>query len=254
MQLLVLFDIDGTLVLTGRAGVRGMNLAFARLHGRADALAGVTIAGRTDRAIVSDAMQGLGIEPTEPGIDALRQAYLEALRIEILRPAEGYPSLVLPGVAELLDALSGAPGVVTALLTGNFERGAAVKLAHFGLWDRFPFGAFGDEHTDRRALLPLARQRAQEAGGPALLPREIVIVGDTPRDIDCAKAHGARAIGVATGPFSRASLAAAGADLAVDTLEPVDRIMEWLTVDESAEEPGSVSGGTRDPAGVEGRR
>lgn len=206
-----------------------MNRAFARLHGREDALAGVPFAGRTDRAIVTDVMRGLAIEPTPEAIAALRDSYVELLELEIARPVGEHPSLVLPGVVELLDVLSGVPGVTSALLTGNFERGAAVKLRHFDLWDRFPFGAFGDDHTDRRALLPIARQRALEAGGAPMPADRIVIVGDTPHDVDCAKAHGARAIGVATGSFSRAELAAAGADLAVESLEPVGQIVAWLT-------------------------
>jgi phosphoglycolate phosphatase-like HAD superfamily hydrolase len=227
VNLLVLFDIDGTLVLTGHAGVRGMNLAFGDLHGNIRALDGVPIAGRTDKAIVIDAMRGIGVEPSDDAIAALRDAYITRLRVEITRPTE-HPSLVLPGVGPLLDALASQPGVVTALLTGNFVEGADVKLRHFDLWDRFTFGAFGDDHVDRRALVPVAIQRAHEAGLPALAPDRIVIIGDTPYDIDCARAHGAKSIGVATGSSTRAELAAEGADLAVDTLEPLDEVMNWL--------------------------
>ena len=89
-------------------------------------------------------------------------------------------------------------------------------------------GAFGDEHVDRRDLVPVAIQRAKEAGTPAPPPDRIIIIGDTPHDIDCAKAHGARAIGVATGSSSRADLIDAGADLALDTLEPLDQVLDWL--------------------------
>jgi phosphoglycolate phosphatase len=224
----VLFDIDGTLVLTGRAGVRGMNLAFSRLHGREGALDAVPIAGRTDRAIVIDAMRAIGVEPTEDAIDALRDSYIELLAVEIQRPAPGHPSLVLPGVTALLDALDRETSVVSALLTGNFRRGAAIKLTHFDLWQRFEFGAFGDDHVDRRALVPIAVERARAAGTAVPPPEGIVIIGDTPGDIGCAKAYGARAIGVATGPFSRAVLEEAGADLTLDSLEPTERVMEWM--------------------------
>jgi phosphoglycolate phosphatase-like HAD superfamily hydrolase len=224
---LVLFDIDGTLVLSGRAGVRGMNLAFGRLHGRDRALDGVPIAGRTDRAIVIDAMRAIGVDPTEAAIGALRDAYIELLGVEIQRPPPEHPSLVLPGVAALLDALDRENGMVSALLTGNFQRGAAVKLEHFGLWRRFGFGAFGDDHVDRRALVPIAVELAK-ATGAAVPPEGVVIIGDTPSDIDCAKAYGACAIGVATGPFSRAVLEEAGADLTVETLEDAGRVMDWL--------------------------
>jgi phosphoglycolate phosphatase len=224
---LVLFDIDGTLVQSGRAGVRGMNLAFGRLYGRDRALDAVPIAGRTDRAIVSDAMRGIGVDPTDTAIAALRDAYIDLLRVEIKRPVADHPSGVLPGVAMLLDALEAETGVVSALLTGNFQSGAAVKLEHFNLWTRFRFGAFGDEHVDRRALVPIAVQRAREAGHAALPPDRILVIGDTPSDVDCAKAYGARAIAVATGPYDRATLEAAGADLVVDTLEDVSALLRY---------------------------
>ena len=224
---LVLFDIDGTLVLSGRAGVRAMNIAFGQLHDRGHALDGLPIAGRTDRAIVIDAMHAIGVEPTGDAIQALHDAYIERLAVEIKRPS-GHPSLVLPGVEALLDALEAQEGVVTALLTGNFHLGAAVKLGHFSLWQRFGFGAFGDEHVDRRALVPVALERAREAGVPVPPPEGVIIIGDTPNDIDCAKAHGARAIGVATGPFDRATLHASGADLTVDTLDAADAVMDFV--------------------------
>jgi phosphoglycolate phosphatase-like HAD superfamily hydrolase len=203
-----------------------MTLAFSRLHGCEGALEHIAIAGRTDRAIVTDAMRAQGIEPTDAAIAALRDAYVESLAAEILTPPAEHPSLVLPGILPLLDALTTVPHATSALLTGNFEKGAAVKLGHFGLWDRFRFGAFGDDHVDRRALVPIALARAQAAG--IATPKDVVIIGDTPHDIDCAKANGARAIGVATGPFDRAALAEAGADLSLDTLEPVDQVMGWL--------------------------
>lgn len=205
-----------------------MNAAFAQLHGVERALDGVPIAGRTDRAIVTDGMARIGLDPTDAAIARLRDAYIEALRTEIRRTLPGHPSRVLPGVVALLDVLAARPGVVVALLTGNFEGGASVKLGHFGLWDRFAFGAFGDESEDRRALVPVARQRANEAGHPPVAAERIVIIGDTPADIDCAKAHGARAIGVTTGPFDRAALTAAGADLVVESLENQDDLLSLI--------------------------
>lgn len=215
---LVLFDIDGTLIQSGRAGARGMNLAFERLYGRARALDGVPIAGRTDRAIVMDVMRAMGVEPTEDAIVALRDAYFEALRVEILKPVAD-PSGVLPGVTALLDTLGVRDDVAVGLLTGNFAGGAAIKLGHFDLWTRFAFGAFGDAHVDRRALVPIARRAAEQAGWIVSDMRRIVVVGDTPLDVDCARAHGARAVGVATGPFDAGALREAGAELAFGTLE-----------------------------------
>jgi phosphoglycolate phosphatase-like HAD superfamily hydrolase len=224
---LVLFDIDGTLVLTGRAGVRGMNAAFERLYGRADALDGVTIAGRTDRAIVSDVLARMNLEPGDGGIDAIRDAYLDALRVEIRRPVTHW-SGVLPGVSELLQALDQREDIAIGLLTGNFEGGAEIKLGHFDLWRRFRFGAYGDRHVDRRDLVPVAIAAAERAGIGPVASREVIVIGDTPLDVDCAAAHGARAIGVATGPFTRDELAEAGAHLVVDTLEQAIDVDRWL--------------------------
>jgi phosphoglycolate phosphatase len=217
-QTLVLFDIDGTLIHTARAGLRGMNAAFRRLYGRDNALDGVSFAGRTDRAITADVFRNIDLEPTDAAIVALRDAYLEDLRAEIGRPVAD-PGGVFPGVLALLDALESRDDVAVGLLTGNFAGGAAIKLGHFDLWRRFAFGAFGDEHHDRRDLVPVALARARELGY-TVDAASTVIIGDTPLDIDCAHAHRARAIAVATGPFTTAQLA--DADLVVATLEAVD--------------------------------
>lgn len=215
---LVLFDIDGTLVLTGRAGLRGMDAAFAALHGWTSALDGIDFAGRTDRAIVADVFRGRGLDaPSEAELFAVRDAYVEALGREIAKPSP-WPSGVLPGVLDVLGVAEQDPAVVVGLLTGNFERGAEVKLGHFDLWRRFEFGAFGDHHVNRRDLVPVALDRARERGHQ-MRAEDVVIIGDTPLDVDCAHAHGARAIGVATGPFSVDALRAVGADLVVETLE-----------------------------------
>ena len=223
---LVLFDIDGTLIVSGRAGLRGMNRAFLQLYGRPNALEGVPIAGRTDRAIVTEVLKELGRDPEDAEIARVRDAYIHCLREEIVLPV-ALPSEVLPGVGPLLDALE-ARRVPVGLLTGNFAGGAAVKLSHFSLWTRFGFGAYGDDHVDRRALVPIALKRALEYG-VTVPASEIAIIGDTPLDIDCALAHGAHAIGVTTGPFDAASLSAAGADLVVDSLADTVGVMDWLS-------------------------
>ena len=220
---LVLFDIDGTLIRSGRAGVRGMNAAFARLHGRPDALDGITFAGRTDRAIVAEVFMALGLDPTPERFEALRDAYFTHLEEELRKPVEG--SGVLPGVGESLVALEQHPDVGLGLLTGNFERGAAIKLGHFGLWHRFGFGAFGDVHADRRALVPIAIAQAERVTGARVPASRVVVIGDTPADVACAHAHGAVAIAVATGPFSSHELAQERADLVLETLEDVPALL-----------------------------
>jgi phosphoglycolate phosphatase-like HAD superfamily hydrolase len=226
--LLLLFDIDGTLLLSGRAGVRGLALAMERLYGRADVMDGIEMAGRTDRAIVIDVLRALGRNPDDAEIRRVREVYCECLTAEIARPVPHFCG-VLPGVGQLLDVLQGHPHLTVGLLTGNFERGAAIKLGHFDLSRRFAFGAFGDEHVNRRDLVPIALSRARALGGlDALAPEHVIVIGDTPLDVDCAQAHGAKAIGVATGPFDANALQAAGADLVVQTLEDRDRFFEWL--------------------------
>jgi phosphoglycolate phosphatase len=221
----VLFDIDGTLIHSGRAGVRGLNAAFLRLYGVAGALDRVTLAGRTDRAIVGDVLRGFGHQVTDQAVSALREAYLEHLAIEMSKPVPG--AEVLPGVVSVLDALAARHDVAVGLLTGNFERGAAIKLGYFSLWSRFAFGAFGDEHVNRRDLVPVARAHAARAGAAVPVDR-VVVIGDTPLDVDCARAHGAKSVGVATGPFARADLASADADLVIDTLEDSAGLLRWL--------------------------
>jgi len=219
-SVLVLFDIDGTLVRTAGAGVRGMNDAFERLHGRSDALRGIAVAGRTDRAILTEVFSRWDEALTETAVAPLRDAYLAALERE-LREGGGPAFGVLPGVHDALDALDADPGFSLGLLTGNFERGAEIKLEHFDLWRRFRFGAYGDRHTDRRALVPVAVDRARADG---IEPTHVVVIGDTPLDVDCAHAHGATAVAVATGDYSREELAATGAEIVVDTLEALHPI------------------------------
>ena len=228
---LVLFDIDGTLLQTLGAGIRGMSAAFGQLHGRPDALDGVAIAGRTDLAIVTDAFRAIG-QPATPGaVVALRDAYFARLPTELARPVEGRFG-VLPGVAALLDALDARDDMPMGLLTGNFAGGAAIKLGYFDLWRRFRFGAFGDAHRDRRDLVPVA---LEEAAARGIAPGRVMVVGDTPLDIDCAHAHGAAAVAVATGPYTAAQLG--HADLVVETLEAVTPEMLSSLI-ESADRPG----------------
>jgi phosphoglycolate phosphatase len=215
-ETLVLFDIDGTLLHTLGAGIRGMNRAFGRLHGRPDALDGVPVAGRTDRSIVTDGFRRIGVDVDDDRIRSLRAVYLRELPDELDKVAQTAIG-VLPGVHAVLDALDRAPAIAIGLLTGNFESIAAIKLERYGLRHRFAFGGYGDQHVDRRDLLPVALDRARDAGIDARDAR-VIVIGDTPLDVDCAHAHGALAIAVATGNYSTDDLARAGADVVLATL------------------------------------
>lgn len=224
---LLLFDIDGTLLLTGGAGKRAMERAFLELFGVADALAGVSMAGRTDRWLAELALTRHGLESSREHLDAFRSRYLRELEASIHEPGRGHRGL-LPGVEALLDRLARRDHWHLALLTGNYRDGARIKLSHFGLWDRFAWGAFGDEHAERGALAQSAVDAAPTQGVTIADTRHAVVIGDTPFDIACARAAGASVVAVATGGHSRDALAAHEPDLVVDDLTDVDAIESFL--------------------------
>ena len=164
---LLLFDIDGTLVLTGGAGSRAMTRAFAETHGLEDALQKVDLAGRTDRIIMRDALTHAGLRRTRTSTSIeFREAYCAALREEIQQPGNGRRGL-LPGVRPLLDALAGRDDVRLALLTGNFRASAEIKLAAFDVWDYFTWGAFADDAIERDDLIRIAHARHETEHGHA---------------------------------------------------------------------------------------
>ena len=225
MPKLVLFDIDGTLVLTGGAGLRAMTRACEEIVGHADALDGIPVAGRTDWIILHDTLSRLGRDLDRDLFDRLRDRYVEYLRHEILQPGRGFNG-ALPGVPELLESLHGRDDVHLALLTGNFEAGARIKLERFDLWRYFRCGAYGDDAPDRNALVPVAVERAAACGIPTMLPADIIVVGDTPHDVACARAAGATPIGVATGGYTADELRACGADVVFDMLRDTKCVIE----------------------------
>jgi len=225
----VLFDIDGTLLLTGGAGGRAMARAFEDLFSIPDAFREIPFSGRTDASILSDAISAHGIPDHSPGIASFRPAYLNHLRSELEQP--GPRKGVMPGVRALLDALSERNDTYVALLTGNYEEGARLKLEYFDLWRFFPCGAFGDEAYDRNSLLPHALERIQAAGGPVVSPSAAVVVGDTPLDVACAAASGARSLAVATGGYGTAALRQAGADVVLENLSDTREVLRALALE-----------------------
>jgi phosphoglycolate phosphatase-like HAD superfamily hydrolase len=238
---LVLFDIDGTLVLTGGAGIRAMNRACEELVGHRQALANIPVAGRTDRIILTDVLRQAGRNPDDGLLDRLRDRYVEYLREEIERPgltqnfeslgARGGVKAIMPGVRELLDTLQRRDDVFLGLLTGNFEAGARIKLEHFDLWRYFRCGAFGDDSADRNDLVPFAVRRAKDCGVPELAREHILVVGDTPHDIACARAVGAVAVAVATGGFTADQLREQGAQIVFQDLSRAEEFLKLLQVE-----------------------
>jgi phosphoglycolate phosphatase len=221
---LVLFDIDGTLVLTGGAGKRAMDRAFEDAFGVPDAFADVAMGGRTDRFLIERALERWSLPITADALTRFRDGYLAHLAGSLHEPGNGRKGL-MPGVPALLDALDGRPHVQTALLTGNYEDGARLKLEHFGLWDRFAWGAFGDDHADRDALARAAVAAAPSRGVTLADPADAVVIGDTPFDIACARAAGARVVAVATGGHGLDELRRLEPDLAVESLDDLDRVL-----------------------------
>ena len=226
MTRLILFDIDGTLVRTAHAGRRALARAFEELFAVCNALDGVPIAGRTDSWIVADVAATHGLPCDVHTVERLRRAYLRYLPKELDEP--GPRKGVMPGVRPLLEELSKRDDAYVALLTGNFEEGARVKLEYFDLWRYFRCGAFGDNAPERNGLLSRALARVQVCGGPAVEPGDVVIVGDTPLDVAVAVAGGTRSVAVATGGYDAATLRASGADVALDDLSDVPAVLDAM--------------------------
>ncbi len=209
----ILFDIDGTLVSCGGAGRRAMERAFADL-GAGRAFASFAYGGMTDPAIARQGLRAAGHDDHDEAIAALLARYLEHLGGELDR-ADGYR--VLAGARELVLALLARPDTAVGLGTGNLARGAELKLARGELLGHFAFGGYGSDHEDRARLLAIGAARGAERRGRAREQCRVVVIGDTPRDIEAARAIGARCVGVATGGYREADLAAA--DVVVASLE-----------------------------------
>jgi phosphoglycolate phosphatase len=225
---IVLLDIDGTLIRTGRAGSRAMNRAFQDLFGIAGAFENVQMAGRTDKWILDDAASRSGIDLSGENFRLFRERYFFRLMETLREPTPGKG--VLPGVRRVLEMLDSRDDVFAALLTGNCEEGARIKLQHFDIWKFFRCGAYGDEVTDRNQLFDIAMRRAEACGAPALKPSDVVVVGDTVLDVACAKAAGARSVAVATGPCDVETLKKSGADVVVRDLNDTEGLFRMLTV------------------------
>ena len=202
-----------------------MNRAFHDVFQVPDAFDGIDMAGRTDRWILEDAASRAGVELSTITFPRLLDRYFDRLQEALAEPAPD--KRVLPGVPQILDEHSGRDDVFLALLTGNCETGARIKLEHFDLWKFFRCGAFGDDVHDRNELFPVAMQRAMEQGVVAR-PQDVLVVGDTVLDVACAKAAGARSLAVATGPANVAVLADSGADLVLQDLSDRTAVYDLL--------------------------
>ena len=225
MHTLVLFDIDGTLVRGGPAKV-SFHVAMLETFGTVGAMDSYDFSGKTDPQIVRDLLAAAGLEDTviDAGLAGLWDRYIGELESRI----STNPMRLLPGVAGLIEALDSEPEVALGLVTGNIVRGAQVKLGSVGLDECFEVGGYGSDHEVREHLPAIALERAFEAWGVSFPPESAVIVGDTPRDVECGKHVGTRTVAVATGNFGREQLETTGADTVLDDFSDVASVIEVL--------------------------
>lgn len=214
VKTLLLWDIDGTLIDSGGAGERALIVSLEREFGIADDLSWLEWAGRTDLWIARQILAHHGQPTTRETIDRFLNGYLAAVGEQMLNPR----ARVLPGVREVLDAVQVHTDVVQGLLTGNLERGAKIKLSHFDLWQYFAFGAYADDSEIRDELGPHALRRAAEHHRLPFTPDRVLVIGDTPHDIACGRAIGAKTVAVATGKFSADALRPFRPDVVLDQL------------------------------------
>lgn len=215
---LILFDIDGTLLTAGGAPRRAFRHALIEHFGTDGNEARTDFSGKTDPQIVYELMGGAGFDDDriEERIADLFEHYLDGLEQEL----EGEVGHRLhPGAAEVVASLADDPRVVLGLVTGNVERGARLKLERFDLWRRFAVGAFGSDDRERDRLPQIAIERAGLLTGRRFIGGDTVVVGDTPADVQCARAVGALAVAVATGRPTREELEACRPDILLDSLE-----------------------------------
>ena len=229
---LILFDIDGTLLWSDGSGRRAMERALLEVFGKVTGPPGYRYDGKTDQQIVREVMRHNGRDDVyiDERMDKLLLRYLAGLEHELLDRSRG-PHL-FAGVPELLDALEARKDVTLGLLTGNLREGAALKLRAVGIgFERFKIGAFGSDHEARTDLPALAQRRAREILGLDLSGDSLVVIGDTPADIECGRSIGARAIGVATGRFSTLELTRAGAAAVLEDFKDTEASVRSILSD-----------------------
>jgi phosphoglycolate phosphatase-like HAD superfamily hydrolase len=215
--LLLLFDIDGTLVDTGGKGMAALRKTASEIFGNEGPP--LDLAGSTDLGILENLHAHFGAAPCAERTHRFFETYHIHLEDSLIsNTAEGR---VLDGVVELLQEIAGAPHAKPALLTGNTMQGAWIKLRHYRLDHHFSFGAYGSDRADRNLLGRIALERALAHTGQAYGPERTLVIGDTPKDIACAHAVGAKCLAVATGQFTESQLAEAGADWVAASLREI---------------------------------
>lgn len=230
MKRLLLFDIDGTLIDTEGAGLAALEDGlYEAFPGREHiSFPPLDLGGATDGSVIAFLFRHFTIEDHPENHRLFHGAYTGALRsrLETFR-GEGR-GRILPGVRRLVEHLAEERDFALGLLTGNMEAGARIKLDHFDLGRHFAFGAFGDDHHDRNLLGPIAVERAFQCTGATFASGDTVIIGDTIKDIACARAFGARVVGVATGSSSGQTLASGDPDALLQDLSDLPAVLEAI--------------------------
>jgi len=229
---LVLFDIDGTLLWSDGAGRRAIHRALIEIFGETGP-EDHRFDGKTDTQIVRELMRVVGHEDDaiDDRMEELFTRYVTCLREELQDPT--HHAVALPGVMALLDALERRNDVTLGLLTGNLVDGARAKLEAVGIDPgRFLVGAYGTDHELRPELPAIAQRRAREQLGIDVAGVDIVIIGDTPADVECGRPIGARAIGVATGRYSAEELASHGAVAVFENLTDTRSVVRAILDDQ----------------------
>lgn len=218
---MVLIDIDGTLIHTGGAGMRALNRALEDEYGLKNAFAGYSFAGKTDQRILKDGFsRWLNRLPEPEDYERCRVSYLRFLDEELAAAPDQY--VVLPGVIELLELLR-EQKIPTGLATGNLEAGARKKLVAGNLWQFFPFGGFGSDAEHRGELTLLGIERGRVWAGRQIPARNVLVVGDSPLDVEAAHYAGARCLAVLTGWTEAAELSSA--EFLMDDLSDTAAVM-----------------------------
>jgi len=230
---LLLFDIDGTLMRTAGAGREAMNRTFEKVYGIRDAFNNIMMMGRTDPGILYEALENHGLAQKEEEIERFRETYFWILAEEIEIPRSG--KHLCPGVVELLDTLQNEKKVIIGLLTGNWRYSALIKLRYFGIDEYFTIGAFADDSSDREDLVPIVIEKLKNQRHLNLLKHHIFVIGDTPLDIRCAKPHGVRTLGVATGFHSIDDLKKESPDYLFEDLSEIGQLIDIFTGKEKLE-------------------
>ncbi len=220
---ILLFDIDGTLVSTGGAGRKAFVQALGAGFEVEAEFDDVPFAGQTDPLILREFFVRHGIELSQRNVNIFFENYLRFLQKNMF----ALDGKVMPGILEILERCGNGGEFRAGLLTGNIEAGAKVKLERFDLWRHFEFGAFASDHEERDEIARVAWRRSRERFGEELRPEDLVVIGDTPKDVRCGKEIGAWTVAVATGPHSVKELEGCGADIVLRDLGHVKKFLDW---------------------------